>query len=657
MIDMSCTQEMVDTIHGSIAYSGIERAVIGTPIFNRLHRVLQNSLVYLTYPSNKVKRFEHSVGTMHLAGRFFFHSVCNSSPATLDQFFEEVDAELKAWNANPNSFEIHFVVRGLRAKYSKDKILTLQPPKCRLYFQNAPANLDPNHRLGYYVVYQAVRLVGLLHDVGHLPYSHVLEHSLQALYRKVLDIREDERNDAHRYFLDVMEKYCGSDDAEFAIHEELGTRFVDKIFETITDELPKSENPDFYFLAAVLHFTKAILTAGEGVNSLFSDLHRIVAGTLDCDRMDYCCRDEYCSGISKEQPSYAHIFSTVQIVYRKEVPLAYPEAEADDRDRCYFAPSTKALREIEALLRRRWDIYAAINYHHRVHKHELLLEEVLAELGLREMECGERPEELENILPLRVSSIWQLVAQMDNSAPVEYVAIQLDDSWLDTLLKHKYFELYGQSYLSFSENGSDVMWHRLDELISAQKHYCSLIKRSGGFRQFDEYAYNELMKTSPDGLLDSQEGEKYTQYVNDGGEYLLNRALRVLLSSRERGQFFLLFNQRVRALVHEKDNPYHIVDCFLADSSFSMGIRRTDPLYITAPAQKEKTFVGYSAILNNLTSEKKLLPSFHIYYLPEYDTAHSEYMQADTTAFLKAAAREAVDVLLKLYSENTDGKE
>ena len=69
-MNMERTQEMVDTIHGLIAYSGIEQAIIGTPIFNRLHRVLQNSLVCLTYPSNKVKRFEHSVGTMHLAGQF-----------------------------------------------------------------------------------------------------------------------------------------------------------------------------------------------------------------------------------------------------------------------------------------------------------------------------------------------------------------------------------------------------------------------------------------------------------------------------------------------------------------------------------------------------------------------------------------------------------
>ena len=75
MINFNKTQQMTDIINESIQYSGIEKEVIGTPIYNRLHRVLQNSMVYLTYPSNKVKRFEHSVGTMHLAGEIFYYSV------------------------------------------------------------------------------------------------------------------------------------------------------------------------------------------------------------------------------------------------------------------------------------------------------------------------------------------------------------------------------------------------------------------------------------------------------------------------------------------------------------------------------------------------------------------------------------------------------
>lgn len=657
MVDMGRTQEMVDVIHGSITYSGIEHAVIGTPIFNRLHRILQNSLVYLTYPSNKVKRFEHSVGTMHLAGQLFFHSVCNSTSEELEHFFAEVNAELVSWNRNVMQQEIGFVHGAVRAEFSGDKILNAPFPQCRLYIQNRPLNLEEEDLFGYYVVYQAIRLVGLLHDVGHLPYSHVLEHSLQRLYQRVDQIPADQRNDAHNYFLEVMKPYCSSADPEFAIHEQLGQKFVNKIFECITESLPRGERAEHYFLAAVIHFTKAILSAGERDNSLFSDLHGIVAGTLDCDRMDYCCRDEFCAGVSRELPCYDRILASISIVYHMpEKGIMYKSAEPDDRNRCCFVPSTKAIRQIEDLLRRRWNIYAAINYHHRVHKHELLLEEALAQLGLREMEQHkQRPQPLTTVLPLEVSSIWQLVAQMSGAAPVEYIALQLDDSWLDTLLKHKYFEAYSNTYLSFSKNGGDVMWHRLDELISTQKHYHSLIKRSGNFRRFDETVYNGLAEQGTSELLDRLGilgKDRYAQYVNDNGEYVFNRALRELAPDKQlRSHLFLVFNQRVQDLVKPVQNPFQIADCFLADSSFSMGIQMTDPLYITAPGQKDKPFVRYSALYNVLSCEKKLLPSVHIYYLPKYDTDHSEYCPVDTTAFLEAAAEEAVKTILEVWEE------
>src|SRR5699024_1342975 len=109
-----------------------------------------------------------------------------------------------------------------------------------------------------------------------------------------------------------------------------------------------------------------------------------------------------------------------------------------------------------------------------------------------EMSNGKVPQELENILPLKLSSIWQLVKQLDDAAPIEYIALQLDDSWLDTLLKHKYFENYGENYLSFASNGNKVDWYCLDELISTNQHYFSLIIRSVGFRYLDELLYNRI---------------------------------------------------------------------------------------------------------------------------------------------------------------------
>ena len=653
MMDMNYTQEINDTIHGTIAYSGIEREVMGTPFFNRLHRILQSSLVYLTYPSNKVKRFEHSVGTMHLAGLFFFKSVCNTQKPAMDQFFKEISDELIRWNKSLTHEKIYYVHPNVKSKYKNEEILKAPYPKSVLYDQNTPANLPAEYRFSYFVVYQSIRLVGMLHDIGHLPYSHILEHALHLLYQKVVNIPEAEKNKAHSYFLQIMEKYCAN--TGFAIHEELGKHFVDKIFESIISDLPKGECEELYFLAAVLHFTKQILNAEEegGTNSIFGDLHRIVAGTVDCDRMDYCCRDAYCAGVTKELPNYDRIISTLSIVYRNpERPLIDDTPTPSERAHFYFAPSTKAIHQIERLVEQRWTIFAMINYHHRVHKHELLMQSAIAELGLAEMSQGDLPDELVNILPLQVSSIWQLVKQMDAAAPIDYIALQLDDSWLDTLLKHKYFDKYGDTYLSFASNGNDKNWHCLDELISAKKHYLSFIKRSDSFRSIDEALFNELKNKGmleQCGLLLNGEESNYSQFVSQG-EYAFNKLLRTIAATNElREAFFEKLEAQLKNEITEND--YNIMDCFLSDCTFRPGIRQSESLYITSPSLDSKPFFHYSALYDILMTRKKILPCFHLYYLPRYDVGHNEYYRADTRALHSSLVNGAVQVISEILQE------
>ena len=70
---------IADTNHGTILLSDCEKEVISTKLFNRLHHISQNSTAYLTFPTNRTKRFEHSVGTMKLCGDIFYNSICNTS--------------------------------------------------------------------------------------------------------------------------------------------------------------------------------------------------------------------------------------------------------------------------------------------------------------------------------------------------------------------------------------------------------------------------------------------------------------------------------------------------------------------------------------------------------------------------------------------------
>jgi hypothetical protein len=60
--------EISDPIHGYVYLSDVERGVIDTHVFQRLRRIRQLAGAHLTYPGAQHSRFEHSLGTMHLAG-------------------------------------------------------------------------------------------------------------------------------------------------------------------------------------------------------------------------------------------------------------------------------------------------------------------------------------------------------------------------------------------------------------------------------------------------------------------------------------------------------------------------------------------------------------------------------------------------------------
>ena len=65
---MKFTGEITDPVHQYIRFSDVERELVDTPIFQRLRRIRQLAGAHLVYPSAQHSRFEHSLGTMHVAG-------------------------------------------------------------------------------------------------------------------------------------------------------------------------------------------------------------------------------------------------------------------------------------------------------------------------------------------------------------------------------------------------------------------------------------------------------------------------------------------------------------------------------------------------------------------------------------------------------------
>lgn len=661
-MDLTKTQTITDVIHGSIEYNGIEAEIIGTPIFNRLHRVLQSSLVFQTYSSNKIKRFEHSVGVMDLAGRMFFYSVCNTTDSKILQgLLKDVEDAVLEWRRNDKyKHLLSMVPRNALSQHAGENIFKMPLPANGMYNRFFPKNiagLGEKAIVSYYIAFQAIRIAGLLHDVGHMPYSHVFEHAINQLYDIVSKRPEEERNSNQNMFLDLMADYCnppygeetGTRGKNEELHEEIGKICADKIFECIAAVNRSSKN-NIFFVAAY-DFACKILQSTPEENNIYSDLHKIVAGLVDADRLDYCSRDAFCAGLRKDIINYDRLFSTYSIcqIRSGKVPEKTVDAGRKERPRFYFCPNVKNVALIEDLLNRRWEIFSVINYHHRVHKHEVLFEEIIVDLGLEELASDKEIKELgQGSLPLRIFSIWQLISLLRDDQPPEYLLIQFDDSWLDTLLKRRFFERYQGDFMWSGERADDPVWYQYDELISSQKHYYSAFKRMEDFRLADKLLFEKVIEVvnNPDSstkipeklrnkfLVDLDGIEDYNVFVVMKRTLFFqwlfkNTTLRVAVLPENRQE---LLKDIQEILKENLLTEGKVQDVLLRDCTFSLGCSNArDRLFVIDQGQPRQ-FSSYSNIEQSLKERRNLSLPVHLYYLP---VSHSDDCPPDDSGIDK----------------------
>lgn len=116
---------------------------------------------------------------------------------------------------------------------------------------------------------QAAMLAILLHDVGHGPFSHVMEHTL------VDGITHEEIS------LMMMQQI-----KKDMLHDQLPTyaEALDLAIKIFKDEYPK-------------HF-----------------LHQLISSQLDVDRLDYLCRDSFFCGVTEGSVASARILKMINVV-------------------------------------------------------------------------------------------------------------------------------------------------------------------------------------------------------------------------------------------------------------------------------------------------------------------------------------------------------
>lgn len=639
---MSKTIQIADTIHGSIKLNNIEKQIISTPIFNRLHNISQNSTAYLTFPSNRTKRFEHSVGCMHLSGKMFFSSITNAEYNILTDFFSAIK-DIISQNIISN---ITVAAKDLyRSKlgdsnFQKSRILKYKElPINPQYNDTIPINVLESDRILYVILFQSLRLSALLHDVGHPPFSHISETALKNLWNE-LNVK-DTRNERENSCYECLNTYFSNNQE---LHEKIGNNITKKLLETIIENFTNESSQELFnenlFKILIREFTLCILTEGDNIPTLkenpiskniFVTLHRIIGGALDCDRLDYVCRDPLNSGLSCGKIEYDRLITSTKLI----------EIRNSDNiiEQFSIAFPTKIVDAIEDFFDRRWNLYKRVIHHHRVIKTDYLLENCIQNLSEAYLKKNDPPANLdESILPYDISGLWLAVEENPSNHMFFYSLIQWDDNWLLTILKKLYFIEYAcySTQLSSNNNSSKtIIAKRLEELIANKKYYYSLIKRANDFKEIDKNFFNIILSKKDSILVkikkynqaDSIVIKKLSDFFNtiqsnysfEQHGFFFNRIKKLCLS---RGIFTEddLKNIFDNVSNHLLESLTDISDLAIVSKKMKTGIQEGLMLYHSDTFGKDTiiSFDKFSKKGTELLNQLNFLPPFYVYVLKKH---------------------------------------
>ena len=606
-----------DSVHGLIRLSELEKDIISSIGFNRLHDIYQNSTVYLTYPSNRTKRFEHSIGTMKLCSDMFFYAISNSSEINLKRFYtlykDAIDNLIEDFKKNQlKEYEpfLNSTPTGI------PKVVLDDFHKSLISF-----NVSPKFRDLHILLMQSVRVAALLHDIGHPPFSHVVEFAL-----KDSKIKHSQKASAKRQkeFSKEMNMFSN----ESALHEMMGRTITQDILQTIIKKgEKKTSDPEIFFEILVAKCVEKIYD-DDGV---FSYLHRLIDGTLDGDRLDYVTRDPFNSGLNVGCIDYSRI--------TREMKILYSQDPKTGEDLPVFCIPVKSVNTVEDFLRRRYDLYKNIINHHRVIKTDFLLKNTVENLISKYLDdkSKQKNENNKSVIPFDISGLWfplkPGILKERNSALAQW-----NDSWLVTILKQIYYKEYHNK--NFSGGTSEYLISKqLAELLENRKNYYSLIKRSEDFRVIDN-ALAYKIKESSDNIenmisnLEIVSKERTNadtpnlideagtlSYIRDFVKNCKKKKCDFLLAGLlQNGKVIQLddIDSKIKAVVEneiKKSNSLDVSDIITVFKPISIGIG--DPVYFYDANDKLYTMDEISGIATALRNENLFRPVFYVYILTD----------------------------------------